>query len=176
MQRMYFLMAMVLVLAVALAVPATGQDAKPAVRAELGLSSRAPTAAEAREYGLELKVRYRGQIVRTLIHGGAAHKAKIRPGDALIRLDDNDIYSSDDIRDFVATSEPGRKVKALLKRKGVSRLLSTTITLGEKKISDSAAAVEFRWDFASLGQLEPALAKAKAEGKPVFVGISGAET
>jgi len=35
---------------------------------------------------------------------------------------------------------------------------------------------KFRWQYAGVGQLDRALAAAEKAGKPVLVGLSGAET
>ena len=104
--------ALVATLLLLLALPALAQEPKQAVRAQLGLSSRAPTADEVTAFKLERNVRNKGQIVDKLVEGGAADKAGIKPGDAIIRLDNNDLYSFDDVRDFVATSQPNKKVTA----------------------------------------------------------------
>ena len=101
--------ALVAALTLLLALPALAQEPKQVVRAQLGLSSRSPTAAEVAAFQLELNVRHKGQIVQKVVAGGAADKAGIKPGDAIIRLDNNDIYSFDDVRDFVATSRPDRR-------------------------------------------------------------------
>ena len=143
----------------------------------LGLESRVPTAEEVKSFHLQLNVRHRGQVIRRVESGSPAESAGLRVGDALIGLDDNDIYSFDDVRDFVATSTPGRKVQARVKRKGSDVTETVSLQLGKRQLSDQEAKTEtLTWDFSSLAQLEAALERARAEKKPVLVGISGAET
>ncbi len=136
-----------------------------------------PTAEEVKSFHLQLNVRHRGQVIRRVESGSPAESAGLGVGDALIGLDQNDIYSSDDVRDFVATSSPGRKVQVRVKRKGSDVIETVALQLGKRKLSDQEARTDtMTWDFSSLAQLETALERARAEKKPVLVGISGAET
>lgn len=143
----------------------------------LGLTSRAPSAEEIEAFKLPLNVRHQGQVVERIESDGPADKAGLRVGDVLLSLDMNELYSFDDVRDFVATSAPGRKISVTYKRKGVADSKTVTVEFAKRKLSDVEAgrqAVE--WEFSGLAQVDVALKKAKAENKPVLVGISGAET
>lgn len=149
----------------------------PAYGALLGLSSRAPTDSEVKTFDLKLKVRHCGQVVDQVTSDGPAAKAGIKVGDVLLGLDKNDIYSFDDVRDFVATSRTGRVVVARLKRAGTAEAFTASITLGRRELTDvEQKAKRVKWQFASLAQLDAALAAAKKQSKLLLVGISGAET
>ncbi len=143
----------------------------------LGVESRAPTPEEAKSFDLKLNVRHRGQVIASVHPKSPAERAGLRIGDVLIGLDDNDIYSFDDIRDFVATSVPGRKVVARLKRAGSTDTETITSAIGKRKLTDKEAkAPSLTWHYSSLVQLETVLARSKSLKKSVLVGISGAET
>ena len=143
----------------------------------LGLVSRAPTAEEIEAFRLPLNVRHQGQVVERVESGSAGEKAGLQVGDVLLSFDKNNLYSFDDVRDFVATSAPGRKVSVTFKRKGMADPKSVTVEFAKRKLSAQAVARQsVEWEFSSLAQVDAALKRAKAEKKPVLVGISGAET
>ncbi len=166
----------VLLSCVLLTSSAVAQD-PPKYATYLGLSSRAPTVEEVEAFDLELRVRHRGQIVQRVKEGSPAARAGLKPGDAIISFDNNDLYSFDDVRDFVRVSRPGQKVRVRLKHKGSAKEVVVRVELGRKKLSGQRAKrEELQWNFASLAQLEDALEQAKKLKKPLLVGISGAET
>ncbi len=143
--------------------------------AALGADSRAPTAEEAKTFSLDqLKGRPAGQYVTAIEEGGPAEKAGLQVGDVVVTLHANKLYSRDDLDDFLRVSQPGAKVKASVKRAGTFEEATITVTLGPS--AKAASNGHFRWQYAGVGQLDRALAAAKKEGKPVLVGLSGAET
>ena len=155
------------------------QDARPAIVkaikvADLGLVSRAPTKAEISSFKLVLKVRYMGQVISEIKKGGAAEQSGLKVGDAIIRFGNNGLYSYDDVKDYVATSKVGQKLKVEFKRKGSSELESLSVMMLSQLIK--VPTPRFPWEFSSLAQLETALSQAKAKNKPIMIGISGAET
>ena len=173
----------VFVIAVLALVPQVGDtrcsawasDEKAPQGTALGADSRAATAEETKTYGLEqLKGRPAGQFVTAVEKGGPAEKAGLQVGDVIVSLDANKLYSRDDLDDFLRVSEPGAKVKATLKRAATFEEATVTITLGPS--ANTANNGKFRWQYAGVGQLDRALAAAKKAGKPVLVGLSGAET
>ena len=161
-------------------VPILSSRAEPsesASRALLGLSSRAPTSSEARIFELPLNVRHCGQVIDQVAADGPAAKAGVKIGDVLLGLDKNDIYSFDDVADFLATSQPGRIVVARLKRAGTAELFTASITLGRRQLTDAERKAKgLHWQFAGLGQFDAALAEAKKQSQTLLVGLSGAET
>lgn len=158
--------------------PAEGPKEKAkAVGPWLGIKTRYPTAEEAQALSLPKGVRIQGQIITDVAKGSPAAKAGLEVGDVVLELDDNELYSFDDIADFTATSRPGRKVKVRVKRGKPLKEEDVALTIGKRVLSDEEAkASAFTWDYASLAQLETALERAKKERKVVVVGISGAET
>jgi predicted metalloprotease with PDZ domain len=143
--------------------------------ATLGIDTRAPTQEETEQRGLKHEVRVRGRVVTGLDQEGAAVVAGIAKGDVLVRLGRNELFSDDDLGDFLRVSKPGQKVEALLVRAKDGKEAVVQVTLGVGKV-EAPRAPELRWDFASLAQLPDALARAKKEGRLVVVGLSGAET
>lgn len=148
----------------------------PALRvATLGAATRAPSEEEVQELGLEVNVRARGQVVDEVTSGGAAARAGIEPGDVLVKLDAVDLYSQDDIADFLCVSRPDQQVKALLRRAKTAKAETVLVSLGAEQVEPSALP-RLEWQYASLGQMADALAQAKRERRLVLVGLSGAET
>lgn len=151
------------------------EDAGYVSVAMLGISTRAPTAKQTKSLGLKMEVRVRGQIVTRLTLGGAAAEAGIKVGDVLIRLDQNEIFSQDDIVDFLAVAKPGQDVAVLVQRAGGAGEESIKLSLGSKRVRAPFVA-KLEWQYASLGQMSDAFAEAKKEGKAILLGLSGAET
>lgn len=156
--------------------PAKKAPAKQAV-ASLGLkATRAPTDAERKRFTLPKWVRVLGRIVVTVTPGGPAAKAKLAPGDVVLRLARNPLYSDDDVRDFERASQPGRKVRVqVVRAKQPKRREWVELTLGQRTVA-VAKSPRVRWQFASRGQLPLALAQAKKQRRWLLVGLSGAET
>jgi len=148
------------------------QDSSPRKEASLGVETRAPTKAEAKEYDLPRAGKVQGQMVESLEAGSPAEKAGIGKGDVILKLNENKIYSRDAIEDFLRVTKPGTEVKALVKRAKTYKEEEVAVKLGERASKDKGIV----WQYASLEQLEAALARAKKEEKFVLVGISGAET
>lgn len=142
--------------------------------ASLGLSTSVPSSKVARELGLEMKVRLLGRLIDSLDPKGAAAAAGLLKGDVLLSLADNDLYSADDIADFLAVTSPGTRVAVHYKRAGETESRQATVLLGSQASGRSANAL--RWQYSGLGQLSAALEEARAKKKKVVVGLSGAET
>jgi S1-C subfamily serine protease len=143
--------------------------------AALGADTRVPTAEEAKTYDLGTLVgRVQGQYVSSVEKGGPADKAGLKPGDVLLVLDANKLYSRDDVEDFLGVSKPGAPVKVVVKRAETYKEETVTLTLGANKVEGKDK--HFPWQYAGLGQFDAAVAAAKKEGKVVLVGLSGADT
>jgi len=149
-------------------------EAKPKV-ASLGAETRNATEEEAKAYDLgKQKVGCtNGQFVKAIEKGGPADKAGLKEGDMLLSLDANKLYSRDDLSDFLGVMKSGAKVEAFVKRAGTFKEEKVTLTLGAGPEASGKGIV---WRHAGLGQLDSALAAAKKDGKPVLVGLSGADT
>jgi thioredoxin len=152
-------------------------------QATLGVDTEAPSEAVAKAQGLKHKVRLHGRVVTEVAAEGAAARAGVRIGDVLLRLGDNDLYSADDISDFLEVSDPLDQVILRFKRPGEAEPREATVTLGARRsVTRStsrdvpASGPRFTWQFASLGQLPKALDAARSQHKKLLVGLSGAET
>jgi C-terminal processing protease CtpA/Prc len=143
--------------------------------ASFGMSTRAPSTEEVAQLDLKMQVKIQGQIVSEVAEDGAAAKAGIQKGDAILKLDKNGIFSQDDIADFLQVSKPDQKVTVQVVRAKNSEEETLSVSLGSESVAASTAP-RLEWEFASLGQLDAALARAKKQGTLLFVGLSGAET
>ncbi len=143
-------------------------DAKAA---HLGLESRAPTQKEGKDLGLPVLVgRHLGQIVESVEKDGPAAKAGLQEGDIVLQLDENKLYSRDELDDFVATAKPGAKVRAKVKRGDKEE--DVAVALGERRREAKAVV----WEYSGPAQLAAAIEEAKKRRTLVLIGISGAET
>jgi thiol-disulfide isomerase/thioredoxin len=142
--------------------------------ASLGLSTSAPSDEAVRDMGLANNVRVLGRLIDAVAPDGPAAAAGLAAGDVLLRIEDNDLYSADDIADYLAVSAPGDRATVRFKRKGDAEPRETTVVLGRGSSSRSTGGLH--WQFAGLGQLPKALEVARAQKKKVMVGLSGAET
>lgn len=159
-----------------LACAAFADEPKPEPEAAtLGLGSRAASKEEqsAFKLGDAIAGRVNGVVAEDVAADGAAAKAGIGKGDAVLAVDGNRLYSDDDLQDFVRAAKPGQKVKAVVRRAESKKEETVEVTLGAGK---AAAATGISWQFAGPAQLDAALALAKKDGKKVLIGISGAET
>jgi len=143
--------------------------------ASLGAATRAPTKEEVEKLGLKVDVCARGQVVAEVAEGGAAAKSGLVAGDVIVKLDKVELFSEDDVADILRVSSPGKTVEAAVLRGASKKEEVLQIALGSQEVAAPEAA-RMEWQFASLANLEPALAKAKTEGRLVLVGLSGAET
>ncbi len=98
-------------------------EARP--RPYLGITSVSVTPALAAAYGLPVS---RGVLVVDVESGGPADQAGIQPGDIIVRLDDRDISSTDDLQAALSTHQPGDEVTLVVNRNG--RELSLRVTVG----------------------------------------------
>jgi|GEM_PF-260221 len=143
--------------------------------AALGIETRPPTAEEIKAFELpNIKRHPQGRVLTVIVENGPAAKAGLMPGDVLLALDDNTVYSSDDIRDFLRVFQPGERVQALVKRASTQIEQAVTVTLDVESVSFEGE--HFTWQYAGLGQFDVALAYALRDRKLVLVGLSGADT
>jgi serine protease Do len=143
--------------------------------ASLGAETRNCTQEDAKAYGLgRQKVGcINGQYVKAVDKDGPADKAGLKEGDVILSLDSNRLYSRDDLLDFLGVTKAEAKVEVLVKRAGTFKEEKVSFTLSTAPGPSGKGIV---WQYSGLGQLDAALAIAKKEGKPVVVGLSGADT
>lgn len=82
--------------------------------------------------GLGLK-EPRGALVAAVERGGPADKAGIKPGDVVIRLNNQEVETSADLARFVAGTKPGATVDAEVWRRGDTRTLKVKVEELERK-------------------------------------------
>ncbi len=158
-----------------LSATATAQEKNQAARpkeAVLGAGTRAPAPEETREYSLPVATRAQGQVVESLEAGAPAEKAGIAKGDVILAFNGSKLYSRDALEDLIRAAKPGSEVRALLKRARTYREEEVTVKLGER----AGTREGILWGHAGIEHLDAALDQARKEGKPVLVGLSGAET
>lgn len=143
--------------------------------ATFGVKTAVPSSGVAKAMGLKNKVRLHGRTVTEVEPGSPAAQAGIAAGDVLLRMGANDLYSADDIADYLLVSAPGDVASLLLKRPGEAEPRKVQVTLGGRKVV-AAKGPQLTWQFSSLGQLPAALDAARAQHKKLLVGLSGAET
>lgn len=142
--------------------------------ASLGVETREPTAREGKDFALKaIAGRWRGRMVTSVEERGPAAAAGLREGDILVRVGEHDLYSQDDLDDLLRVMSEGDEVELLVRRAGSHEEVTLEARLGPRPEGDAKG---LAWEFAGLAQIDEALARAKAEGKRVLVGLSGAET
>ncbi|MCH8904929.1 MAG: Do family serine endopeptidase, partial [Bacteroidetes bacterium] len=71
------------------------------------------------ELGKNLDVsNFRGAYVDSLVDGGAAHAAKIKKGDIILKVENTEILSSSHLQEIIARYRPGDELKVKVNRKG----------------------------------------------------------
>lgn len=86
-----------------------------------------PFTPKEREEGLKIPANADGIYVTDVVKDGAAAEAGIKKGDIIRKLNDNNITSSAELQEVIATLKPGEKVKVTYERDG--SLKTTTATL-----------------------------------------------
>jgi predicted metalloprotease with PDZ domain len=147
--------------------------------AALGVVTRTATLEEAKELGLAVDKCAHGLIVTEVVKESGAAKAGIEPGDVLLQIGRIDLFSGDDLADFLRVSRPWQTVEVLLRRarnvEEPKKEETVSVTLSAVAVAPTQEPV-LAWQFASLAQLPEALARAKEQKRLVLVGLSGAET
>ncbi len=143
--------------------------------ASLGAKTSVPSSEKVREMGLLFQIRQQGREVDAVEAGGAAARLGLVQGDVILELDGVALFSQDDLDDILGVHRPGDKIPIAFQAAGERDVIETEVVLGA---DDEAPAAEpaVTWQFASLAQLGRAQERAKAEGKGILVGLSGAET
>ncbi len=85
------------------------------VRSYLGVQIQSVTPPIAKSLGLK---KSEGSIVISVVPGGPADKAGLKPEDVILEIEGQPVKSSDDLMWLIGTSEPGSSITLKLWRKG----------------------------------------------------------
>jgi serine protease Do len=95
-------------------------------RGRIGVVIQEVTKELAESFGLPRPV---GALVNSIEKGGAADKAGIQPSDVILRFDNKEVPTSNELPRIVAATKPGAKVSVQVWRKGEKKDLQ--IVVGE---------------------------------------------
>jgi serine protease Do len=95
-------------------------------RGRIGVVIQEVTKELAESFGLPRPV---GALVNSIEKGGAAEKAGIQPSDVILRFDNKEVPTSNELPRIVAATKPGAKVSVQVWRKGEKKDLQ--IVVGE---------------------------------------------
>ncbi len=97
------------------------------VRGWLGLAGQDMTQELAKSFNLK---ETKGVLISGVLGGGPADKAGIKPGDIIIRVDDQEQKNASEILNYIATLDPGTKI-VLSGWRGDSKF-ETAVTVAER--------------------------------------------
>ncbi|HTR35773.1 MAG TPA: DegQ family serine endoprotease [Bryobacteraceae bacterium] len=130
------------------------------VRGQLGVVIQEMTKDLAGQFGLS---GVKGVLVSQVNKGSAADKAGIKVGDVIVRYDDHDVQDVRHLRDLVAATTPGTKVKIEISRGGKEETLTATIGTQASEIVAAAPSAQGADVVSKLGlsveTLTPEIAK-----------------
>jgi serine protease Do len=108
------------------------------VRGYLGVSIQPLTADLVRQFNLTDK---NGALIVDITEGGPAEKAGLKVGDVITAYDNRKIESMQELKNWVASTPPGKQVSIRISRDG--KVLTKVVTMGESASQSSpATAVE----------------------------------
>ena len=141
----------------------------------LGVATAAPTPDIAATMKLAHRVRTEGRVVTEIEPDSPADRAGLEQGDVILQLADNRLYSADDITDYLAITATVEPIDVIVRRAGSTDDEQIRITPVHRAPTVSGRA-GIDWQYAGLAQLDEALGRARASGKPVLVGLTGSDT
>ena len=98
-----------------------------ATHSYLGIQPDQVTSEVAAQLGLD---QARGVVVLSVVRGGPAAQAGLRPGDVIVRLDDADVDTVEDLFGELRQRRPGSQVRLTFVRDGRER--QATVTLADR--------------------------------------------
>ena len=112
------------------------------VRGFIGASLAELTAETAKDYGLPNGL-FRGAVIQRLLRDGPAERGALQPGDVVTAVDGRPVTSVDALRNMVALSRPGAKLKINIYREGIPMTLPVVVgELTDDKMNELAGRVE----------------------------------
>jgi serine protease Do len=94
------------------------------VRGWLGVTIQPVTKELAQQFGLDNE---RGTLVSDVVEDSPAEKSGLKRGDIMIKFDGKDIDSPTTLRNIVAATAPGSRVKVIVMRDGKEKAIDVTI-------------------------------------------------
>jgi serine protease Do len=104
-------------------------------RGWLGVTIQSITSALAREFGVK---NGKGALVSDIFDGSPADKAGIKRGDVIVEINSRKVKDSESLRNRVAQSEVGSKIKLKIIRDGKPLFLTATVVEYPEDISEVA--------------------------------------
>jgi len=104
------------------------------VRGYLGVVIQDLTADMAKAGNFEAQ---EGAIISSVEEGGPADKAGLKPGDVVVKVNGQDVHASADLRNLIAATAPGTRVRLTIERDRQAQEI--TATLGEKPAEERRA-------------------------------------
>ena len=108
-------------------------------RGVLGIMIRDVSANLAKEKDLALN---KGIFVDSLLNNSAAGEAGIRPGDVILKVDDNQVNRTPELQEMIARKRPGDVVTIAVDRSGKEKIFA--VTLNSPSGRKAVAKQEFR--------------------------------
>jgi serine protease Do len=149
-------------------------------RGQLGIVIQQVTRDLAKQFGLREQ---KGALVAQVNKGSPAAKAGIKVGDVILRYDDHEVNDTRGLRNAVAATAPGTKVKVEILRNGKTETLTVTVGSLESETAAAAPAKEGEGELAKFGltaqALTPDLAKQfniEVETGVVITDVQGGST
>jgi serine protease Do len=93
-------------------------------RGYMGITIRTMSSELARDMDLKFTP---GVFVDSLVRGGAAMEAGIKPHDVITKIDGNKILSSPELQEAVARHRPGEKLRVTVLRNGEEKIFNVTL-------------------------------------------------
>jgi serine protease Do len=118
-------------------------------RSYLGVSIQEVTPELAKALGLKST---QGVLISDVVSGGPSDKAGLTRGDVVLRIDDQVMSSTGQLRNIVATAGVGKTVKVEVLRRGETRSVSVTLgAMPEEKTAAGASATPSAKEAGPLG-------------------------
>jgi serine protease Do len=131
------------------------QDKGRVTRGRIGVQIQEVTKEAAEAFGLKSAM---GALVNSVERDGPAAKAGVESGDIIIKVDNRDVRSSNDLPRIITAVRPGTSVRLTVWRKGVTKEIAVTVA-------------EMPQDVASAQPRRNSAPAQKEKGKPNRMGL-----
>jgi len=131
------------------------QEKGRVTRGRIGVQIQEVTKEAAEAFGLKSAM---GALVNSVERDGPAAKAGVESGDIIIKVDNRDVRSSNDLPRIITAVRPGTSVKLTVWRKGTTKEIAVTVA-------------EMPQDIASAQPRRNSTPAPKEKGKPNRMGL-----